>query len=218
MGKPEQYPRKVLPCKSGKSIDEQGEAYARLMTSPEFAAYRVIDKSMPGYNDKIDIPTMMQTLCSQAEAVHRGDLRQAEAMLMNQAVGLQTLFTHLTERGLSQSQMPNLEAFMRLALRAQSQCRTTLEALAAIKNPPVIFAKQVNQTTGPQQINNGSTHSQAQQNENDTPRLSERKRRELHQDTGTPGLTGQIDSTLEAVGAIDRAKDTRRQSAVRHER
>jgi len=33
---------------------------------------------------------------------------------------------------------------MRLALRAQSQCRATLETLAAIKNPPVVFANQAN--------------------------------------------------------------------------
>src|SRR5690606_26950893 len=46
--------------------------------------------------------------------------------------------------------------YMRLALKAQSQCRTTLETLAAIKNPPVVFAKQANIAHGPQQVNNGS--------------------------------------------------------------
>ena len=47
------------------------------------------------------------------------------------------------------------ETNMRIALRAQSQCRATLETLAAIKNPPMVIAKQANVTTGPQQINNG---------------------------------------------------------------
>ena len=42
-----------------------------------------------------------------------------------------------------------------LALKAQAQCRSTLEALAEIKNPrPVQFVKQANMTTGPQQVNN----------------------------------------------------------------
>jgi hypothetical protein len=36
------------------------------------------------------------------------------------------------------------DTYMRLALRAQSQCRATLETLAAIKNPPVAFANQAN--------------------------------------------------------------------------
>ncbi len=40
--------------------------------------------------------------------------------------------------------MPNIEGFMRMALRAQSQCRTTLETLAAIKNPPSVYARQAN--------------------------------------------------------------------------
>jgi hypothetical protein len=40
-------------------------------------------------------------------------------------------------------------------LKAQSQCRATPETLATIKNPPVLFAKQANIATGPQQVNNG---------------------------------------------------------------
>ena len=42
------------------------------------------------------------------------------------------------------------------ALKAQSQCRATLETLAAIKNPaPVAFVRQANIAHGPQQVNNG---------------------------------------------------------------
>lgn len=40
----------------------------------------------------------------------------------------------------------------RMALKAQNQCRMTLETLATIENPPVVFARQANVTTGPQQI------------------------------------------------------------------
>ena len=42
---------------------------------------------------------------------------------------------------------------MRLSLKAQGQCRATLETLAVIKNPPV-FAHQANIAHGPQQVNN----------------------------------------------------------------
>jgi hypothetical protein len=45
---------------------------------------------------------------------------------------------------------------MRIALRAQSQCRATLETLGTIKNPPTVFVKQTNVTSGPQQINNNT--------------------------------------------------------------
>ena len=46
------------------------------------------------------------------------------------------------------------EKYMKLELKAQAQCRATIETLAAIKNPPVVFAKQANIANGPQQVNN----------------------------------------------------------------
>ena len=45
---------------------------------------------------------------------------------------------------------------LRSDLKAQAQCRATLEALAEIKNPhPVAFVKQANISSGHQQVNNG---------------------------------------------------------------
>ena len=52
------------------------------------------------------------------------------------------------------------ERYMRLALKAQGQCRATLETLAAIKNPPVVFARQANFANGPQQVNNNPTRAE----------------------------------------------------------
>jgi hypothetical protein len=49
---------------------------------------------------------------------------------------------------------------MRLALKAQSQCRTTAETLAVMRNPPV-FARQANVVNGPQQVNVTSATNQA---------------------------------------------------------
>jgi hypothetical protein len=47
-----------------------------------------------------------------------------------------------------------IENYMRMAMRAQNQCRMTLETLATIKNPPVVFAKQANINNGGQkQVN-----------------------------------------------------------------
>jgi len=80
--------------------------------------------------------------------------------LINQATALQALFVRLSEKAVGERFMPNLEAFMRLALRAQSQCRATLETLAAIKNPPIVYARQANVTTGPQQVDYRAAASQ----------------------------------------------------------
>jgi hypothetical protein len=46
---------------------------------------------------------------------------------------------------------------MRVALKAQNQCRMTLETLATVTNPRVVYAKQANIANGPQQVNNGNT-------------------------------------------------------------
>jgi hypothetical protein len=152
----EQYPRKGVQCEAGKTGEERGRNYAQLMTSPELAALRVINsvERNSGVDKDIDVPALMETLRDQAKGVNQGDLRQAEAMLMNQSTALQSLFARLTENAFSASQLPQFDAFMRLALRAQNQCRTTLETLSAIKNPPVVIAKQANIAHGHQQVNN----------------------------------------------------------------
>ena len=85
-----------------------------------------------------------------------GSLAQVEAMLMNQATALQTVFARLVERGMGCTEVAPFEANLRMGLRAQSQCRATLETLAAIKNPAwVAFVRQANIAHGPQQVNNG---------------------------------------------------------------
>ncbi len=203
-------PRKYIPAKCPKDDTPQawGEVFAEALTAPETAAHRVIQAaSPPNLRDEIDVPGMLAVLRQQAAAVNRGDMAQAEAMLMNQATALQSLFTHLTERGLGQSLMPNLEGFMRLALRAQSQCRATLETLATIKNPPIVYARQANVTTGPQQINNGTPpQSQAQGIENEQTKQSGP---ELLPDARASGNASRVNPALEALGEVDRAKVAR---------
>jgi hypothetical protein len=150
------FPRKAIPVHLTSNDDEEkGLAHASMMTAPEVAAARVMRAVAPtGLSENIDMPTLLATLRDHAGAAQRGDMARSEAMLMNQAEALEALFTRLVERGMEQALMPNIEGFMRLALRAQSQCRATLEALAAIKNPQVIYARQANIAAGPQQVNN----------------------------------------------------------------
>lgn len=203
----EKFPRKAIPCQSGPSDDEKGRAYANLINSPELAAHRIVSMMQPkNLADEIDVPGMLETLRDQAAAVQRGDLAQAEAMLINQASALQALFVRLSERAMEQSHMPNLEGFMRMALRAQSQCRATLETLAAIKNPPIVYARQANVTTGPQQVNNGiPAPSQAREIESEQTQLSGGSH-ELLPDARASGEASRTNPTLEALGEIDRAE------------
>lgn len=203
----EKYPRKAITCQSAPSIDDQGRNYAKLITSAELAAYRVIGMMQPkNLADEIDTPTLLATLRDQAAAVQGGDLADVEAMLINQASALQALFVRLSERAMEQTHMPNLEGFMRLALRAQSQCRATLETLATIKNPPVLFAKQANVTTGPQQINNGlAASSRTREIENGQSQLTGGGN-ELLPNIRASALASEVNPTLEAVGTINGAE------------
>lgn len=205
--KAKEFPRKNIQCNEGATDKETGRNFARLATSPELAAYRVIGaaESTTAIGEHIDVPTLMEQLREQSAAVNRGEMAQAEAMLMNQAVALQSLFVRLAEAGMNASMLPQQETAMRLALKAQGQCRATLETLAAIKNPPVIYAKQVNQTTGPQQINNGATApSQARGIENEQGKQSGAG--QLLPDARASQAASRVNPALETVGEIDRAK------------
>jgi len=166
------YPRKTIPLVRGKTDDETGREYARMLTSPEVAAYRIERAIQPkNLADDIDVPGLLATLRSHAAAVNAGDLSRAEAMLMNQADALQAIFVNLTERALWQEYHVHMEGFMKLALKAQSQSRATLQTLAEVKNPPVVYARQANVTTGPQQINNGVDPTRARENQNSPNQL-----------------------------------------------
>lgn len=151
----------TMQLREGMTEEDKAHDYARLMVSPEISAFGVLNSVdstgvLRGMWENLDVPSLVDELRDQAAAVNRGDLKHAEAMLMNQATVLQSLFARLAERGMSCEHTPAFEANMRIALRAQSQCRATLETLATIKNPPVVFAKQANISNGHQQINNGT--------------------------------------------------------------
>ena len=94
---------------------------------------------------------------------------------------------------------------MRLALKAQAQCARTAEILAAIKNPPIVYAKQANIAAGHQQINNGNQsipHAPARKTKNSSNELlSEDNHAAL--DTGRAIETGRINQEVAAVEIFD---------------
>jgi hypothetical protein len=100
---------------------------------------------------------------------------------------------------------------LRLAMKAQSQCRATAETLAIIKQGPTVYARQANIAHGPQQVNNGvlgpSTGSRpGGKTESVNPELLRANDGE-RLDTGTASTAGRGDSALETVGTKHRAED-----------
>ena len=95
--------------------------------------------------------------------VRHGDMSGPEAILVSQASALNSIFTEMARRSaLNMSEyIEASEKYMRLALKAQAQCRATIETLAEMKNPPLVIARQANIANGPQQVNNGGVQSRA---------------------------------------------------------
>ena len=189
--------------------DQPDDATARILTRPEVQAAAVI-QIMEG--DNHDINSLIRELSGQVAAVNRGDLSRAEAMLIAQAHTLDEIFSSLARRScrnINGGYLNAAECYMRLALKAQSQCRTTLEALAEIKNPrPVAFVRQANISNGPQQVNNGipvpGDASRAENSQNLQNKLLESQYAQ-RMDTGTTGPASGVNSQMATVGAIDRA-------------
>ena len=93
---------------------------------------------------------------------------------------------------------------MKLALKAQSQCRSTLQAISKIKNPTIIgYARQANIAHGHQQVNN-ILGEKNQENE----LLEEDSGERL--DFGETATAIGNDSEMETVGAIHGSENTRR--------
>ena len=145
---------KAVPVLKGKTLKETAKRVAEVAISPEMSSQRVVAASErnKGLDEYLDIPQLMAVLKAESERLSEGKSEDIGPMLANQALALQSLFSRLTERALSQSYMSNIEAFMRLALRAQSQCRATLETLSSLNKAPTVFAQQANVATN-QQIN-----------------------------------------------------------------
>lgn len=110
---------------------------------------------------ELHLAECVSALRAKAGTVNRGDLSSAEAMLIEQAAALNAIFAEMARRSaLNMGEyLDATDRYMRLALKAQSQCRATLETLATIKAGPAIFARQANIAHGPQQVNNGSAPS-----------------------------------------------------------
>ena len=163
---------------------------------------------------ELSLTDMVRALHTHGEAINRGDLSAAERMLNSQAVALNAIFAEMARRAALNmgTHLGAAETYMRLALKAQSQSRATVETLAAIKNPPVVFARQANiNNGGQQQVNNGaarnSTPASAYPGETDF------RPNQLLQDTthGSPQLdtrataaAGRTNPDLEPVAAVNR--------------
>ena len=168
------------------------------------AALTVLDYNK-GFGE-VSINTLVDDLVTQCEMANKGNLSRAEALLVTQAHTLDAVFNNLARRAQKVEYLSQFETNLRLALKAQNQCRATLETLAAIKNPqPVAFVKQANIAHGPQQVINGTAQGDTRAEKFETEQNEVLEHQNVERlDSRAPGAASGTDSAMETVGAIHR--------------
>jgi hypothetical protein len=191
-------------------------AIARVRMHPVFGAastVRYFEKPLAEHN----FVALVDELTSHVEAIKAGNMNRPETMLLMQAHTLDVIFNSLVQRAGANvgNNIEYAERCLRMGLRAQMQCRATLETLAEIKSPKsAIFAKQANVGQNVQ-VNNRNPDNSTRAREKDLDRSNELLKESPNAtlDTGRTGTASGNDPQLEAVGAIDGTANEDRKAA-----
>ena len=177
----------------GEDVDR---AIGRTYLSPEVNA----GLNMSAWNGGLSVDGIRRALSEQINEVAGGSMARPEAMLLSQAHVLDSLFNVLAAKAQNQTYIPNLETFLRLGLKAQAQCRATIQTLSDVKNPSVVYARQANFSGGHQQINNNGVPAQATTHAEKPEKLQN----ELLVEAQNGGTALDINTTSTAIGANSR--------------
>lgn len=166
---PGRDPKHLVVERAGEETKEETDA--RMIASPAVAS-SFITRAYSAWQSATVSDAVMahDVVAAKIAAVQSGDMREIEAMLVGGACALQTVATEFLRRAsLCLDSPAATEIYMRVALRAISQQRANCEAVAEIKNPRPVFAKQTNIANGSQQVNNATGPQQV----NNAPRAGE---------------------------------------------
>jgi len=115
--------------------------------------YEISDKEW--YSSEISINDLVDELENLTESLSKSSSRDSKRMLAAQSVLLDKLFNMLSVKGALNAKAGNLAyatEYMKLALKAQANCRTTLQAISEI-NTPRQQISQINMAENQQVIN-----------------------------------------------------------------
>lgn len=205
--KPKKDPNALLITRD-KAVSEERKMAETALSATTLNAVTARNFVKPNLGE-IDLTESVILMREKVAKVKAGDLSDLEATLTAQAVTLDTIFNELARRSLiNMGQYMNAaESYMRLALKAQAQTARTIEVLAAMKNPPVVFAKQANIAHGHQQVNNATnTHAPAHTGKtvNQENELLEVDHGSKTMDTRTAQTTILKDQAMATVDMLDR--------------
>jgi hypothetical protein len=196
-----------------KTNEVEATSFARTVLHPVVQATLTL-KDYSNYRENLELEGLAVALTEQTQAATAGDLGRGEAMLTAQAHSLDAIFNNLAQRAINSKHIDNLDRYLKLALRAQSQCRSTLEALTAIKNPPMMgYVGQANISQGPQQVNNGPITAADSSCTRENSKLKNKLLEENDEerlDIGAASAASQADPAVAALGKVNRPKDAER--------
>lgn len=133
--------------------DDPEYVHAIALTSPHIGASLAIadlnrNSSLGSPNDLTTLSTVLK-----AQSNSSGD---GINTLKSQSKTLDTIFNRLISKAMGSDQLDVQEAYLKLALKAQNQSRTTFQTISDIRQPKIAnVVKQANIAGGHQQVNNG---------------------------------------------------------------
>lgn len=179
---------------SGRSEEEK---LANLGLSPQFKAAVTAHAYAPLIGEQ-DLATVFQQIGEVSTRSVKEGSKDLEFMLTSQALALDSIFNRLaiTAQASIGKHPKVVETYLRLALKAQSQCRATAEALAALKSPRQ-YISQTN-VAGAMQINIDLERSDV--------------------DRGAEGKDEASDTRVEALGEVHGSQNPRGEGYLQQER
>jgi hypothetical protein len=208
--------RKPFLKMDGRPGETPARLAARELTRPDVRAAQSVHAYT--YGAQQDLQPLVSELAQQSAEIKAGRLDRMEEMLSAQAHTLDAIFNRLAldAAGRLVDAPAMADTLLRLALKAQSQCRATIEAVAMIQNPPsVAFVRQANIAHGPQQIiNEGAARPRETAR---SPNELLEKPHEPRMDCGTTSPAGRAHPKLEALATLDRPAHADRQEGLQQE-
>ena len=148
---------KPVTVEAEKGETEQ-QTMARVMVEPYWrhglVAKGIVDKSLGKLPGEPQFNDFGRALQDKAELVSTGDLKLASEMLIAQAHSLDAIFAEFARRAVLNmgDYLGATESYSRIALKAQANCRATLEALMKLHQPREQTVKHVHVNEGGQAV------------------------------------------------------------------
>lgn len=154
-----------LSAEPGKSDAQKTAEISLDPAAHGMATLRLFNKGSFGEQDTTEVYLALE---SQAKAVRKGDLTHYRAMLAMQADALNGMFTELSRRAAANmgEYLNATQLYLRLGLKAQAQCRATIEALEQMTSGHVQTVKHVHVNEGGQAVIADEFHHHTRGQEN----------------------------------------------------